>query len=150
MHHFDRERLHRNWWRSFHFGVVLLRSQIRVHKRQIRKCIYKVLQLSPPAGVFCDVSQVSGLLVYLCISTHHAINCPVYVLRFLGIRPKIRIYSCILIYLSSCCRSFLCFSISESIRFCYCLLFRIAGACLYFCFQAICFCMSARLFLRFI
>ena len=58
-----------------------------MHKRQIRKSVYKVLQLSTPSGVFCGVSQVSGLLVYLCVSTHYAINCQVYVLRFSGVRP---------------------------------------------------------------
>lgn len=31
-HHFDRERLHRNLWRSFHLSGVLLRSQIRMYK----------------------------------------------------------------------------------------------------------------------
>lgn len=59
-----------------------------MHKRQIRKSIHKVLQLSTPSGVFCGVSQISGLLVYLCVGTHYAINCQVYVLRFLGVRPS--------------------------------------------------------------
>ena len=58
-----------------------------MHKRQIRKGIHKVLQLSTPSGVFCGISQISGLLVYLCVGTHYAINCQVYVLRFLGVRP---------------------------------------------------------------